>query len=125
MIPGEIITKDRDITLNQGKRTHKITVANTGDRPVQVGSHFHFFEVNKLLRFHRQESFGMRLNIPSGTSVRFEPGEEKTVELVEVGGRKRIFGLNDLTSGAINPDNQRKSMRRACQGGFLEEGGKE
>ncbi len=123
MIPGEVITKNRDIILNEGRKTVRITVSNTGDRPVQVGSHFHFFEVNKLLSFDREGSFGYRLDIPSGTSVRFEPGEKKEVTLVELGGRKRVFGLNNLTSGEINPENHRLSMRRACQKGFLIEGG--
>ena len=85
---GEIIPADREIVLNEGKKTTKILVANKGDRPVQVGSHFHFFEVNKFLSFNRQESYGMHLDIPSGTSIRFEPGEEKTVQLVAFGGRK-------------------------------------
>ncbi|MFI3254984.1 MAG: urease subunit beta [Eubacteriales bacterium] len=123
MIPGEVITKDRDITLNEGRATITLPIANTGDRPVQVGSHFHFFEVNKLLAFDREASFGFRLNIPSGTSVRFEPGETKEVELVALGGRQRVYGLNNLTDGAINPENQRKTIRRACQWGFLGEGG--
>lgn len=125
MIPGEVITKDRDIVLNQGRATLTLSIANTGDRPVQVGSHFHFFEVNKLLQFDREASFGFRLNIPSGTSVRFEPGETKEVELVALGGRQRVFGLNALTDGAINPQNQRKSMDRACQGDFLPKGGQQ
>lgn len=123
MIPGEVITLDRDIILNEGRETCTLEIKNKGDRPIQVGSHFHFFEVNKLLTFDREKAYGLRLDIPSGTSVRFEPGETKTVELVEVGGRRRIFGLNNLTVGAINPDNHRKSIRRACQGGFLGEGG--
>ena len=79
---GEIMPADRDIVLNEGRKTVSITVANTGDRPVQVGSHFHFFEVNRLLKFDRKKAYGYRLDIPSGTSVRFEPGMEKTVSLV-------------------------------------------
>ena len=94
---GEIIPADREIVLNEGKKTTKILVANKGDRPVQVGSHFHFFEVNKCLSFDREAAYGYHLDIPSGTSVRFEPGEEKEVQLTEMGGRKRVFGLNDLT----------------------------
>ena len=94
---GEIIPTDREIVLNEGKKTTKILVANKGDRPVQVGSHFHFFEVNKCLSFDREAAYGYHLDIPSGTSVRFEPGEEKEVQLTEMGGRKRVFGLNDLT----------------------------
>ena len=99
---GEIIPLDREITLNEGKPTVTVKVANTGDRPIQVGSHFHFFETNKFLDFPRKESFGYRLDIPSGTSVRFEPGETKSVQLVELGGKKRVFGLNDLTCGQTN-----------------------
>ena len=94
---GEIMAADREITLNEGKKTVTVTVANKGDRPVQVGSHFHFFEVNKCLSFDREKAYGYHLDIPSGTSVRFEPGEEKEVQLTEMGGRQRVFGLNDLT----------------------------
>ena len=96
---GEIIPADREITLNEGKNTVKILVANKGDRPVQVGSHYHFFEVNKCLSFDREAAYGYHLDIPSGTSVRFEPGEEKEVQLTQMGGRKRVFGLNDLRTG--------------------------
>ena len=96
---GEVITQDRDIILNEGRESKSVTVANIGDRPIQVGSHFHFFEVNKLLKFDRDEAFGFRLDIPSGTSVRFEPGEEKKVQLVELGGKKLVYGCNDLTRG--------------------------
>ena len=96
---GEIMASDREITLNEGKKTVTVMVANKGDRPVQVGSHFHFFEVNRSLSFDRETAYGYHLDIPSGTSVRFEPGEEKEVQLVEMGGRKRVFGLNDLRTG--------------------------
>ena len=96
---GEVITQDRDIILNEGRESKSVTVANIGDRPIQVGSHFHFFEVNKLLKIDRDEAFGFRLDIPSGTSVRFEPGEEKKVQLVELGGKKLVYGCNDLTRG--------------------------
>ena len=96
---GEIMASDREITLNEGKKTVTVMVANKGDRPVQVGSHFHFFEVNRCLSFDRETAYGYHLDIPSGTSVRFEPGEEKEVQLVEMGGRKRVFGLNDLRTG--------------------------
>ena len=96
---GEIMAADREITLNEGKKTVTVTVANKGDRPVQVGSHFHFFEVNKCLSFDREKAYGYHLDIPSGTSVSFEPGEEKEVQLTEMGGRKRVFGLNDLRTG--------------------------
>ena len=96
---GEIMASDREITLNEGKKTVTVMVANKGNRPVQVGSHFHFFEVNRCLSFDRETAYGYHLDIPSGTSVRFEPGEEKEVQLTEMGGRKRVFGLNDLRTG--------------------------
>ena len=99
MIPGEYRTAAGSIELNSGRRTAELIVVNTGDRPVQVGSHVHFFEVNRGLSFDREQAFGMRLDIPAGTAVRFEPGEEKPVGLVELGGRKLSYGLNNLTSG--------------------------
>jgi len=99
VIPGEYLLGEGDIIANQGRRTVELTVANTGDRPIQVGSHFHFFEVNRALRFDRAQAFGMRLNVPAGTAVRFEPGDEKRVTLVELGGARRVFGLNGLTDG--------------------------
>src|SRR5262247_4938068 len=99
MIPGEYILGEGDIEANAGRRTIELTVANTGDRPVQVGSHFHFFEVNRALRFERAKAFGMRLNIPAGTAVRFEPGDAKRVTLVELAGARLVFGLNALTEG--------------------------
>lgn len=99
MIPGEYRTLNGRIELNAGRQTAELLVVNTGDRPVQVGSHFHFFEVNRALQFDRRAAFGMRLDIPAGTAVRFEPGEEKPIRLVELGGAKRSFGLNGLTLG--------------------------
>jgi urease subunit beta len=99
MIPGEYVLGDGDVIANEGRKTLELTVANTGDRPIQVGSHFHFFEVNRALRFDRAQAFGMRLNIPAGTAVRFEPGDEKRVRLVELAGRRQVFGLNGLTNG--------------------------
>jgi urease beta subunit len=90
---------DGDIEANAGRRTIELTVANTADRPIQVGSHFHFFEANRALRFDRAQTFGMRLNIPAGTAVRFEPGDEKRVTLVELAGTRQMFGLNALTQG--------------------------
>ena len=99
MIPGEYILAKGDIECNVGRSTIKIIVVNTGDRPVQVGSHFHFFEVNKQMEFNREKAFDMRLNIAAGTAVRFEPGEEKEVELVTFGGIKRIVGFNNLVVG--------------------------
>lgn len=118
MVPGEIISKDKDIVLNEGRKTVTIKVANVGDRPIQVGSHFHFFEVNKLLKFNRKSAFGMRLNIPSGTSIRFEPGEEKEIDLVELGGNKIVFGLNGLTESQANYNSIRKSLETARLKGF-------
>ena len=105
--------------LMKEKKTTKILVANKGDRPVQVGSHFHFFEVNKCLSFDREAAYGYHLDIPSGTSVRFEPGEEKEVQLTEMGGRKRVFGLNDLTRARAAEDTRKVSMEKAALKGFL------
>ncbi len=99
MIPGEYLLGEGDIVANAGRRTVEVTVANTGDRPIQIGSHFHFFEVNRALRFDRALAFGMRLNVPAGTAVRFEPGDEKRVTLVELGGARTVFGLNALSQG--------------------------
>src|SRR5512137_1302329 len=100
MIPGEYLLGEGDIEANVGRRTTQLTVANTGDRPIQVGSHFHFFEANRALRFDRGQAFGMRLNVPAGTAVRFEPGDEKVVTLVELAGAREVYGLNALTDGA-------------------------
>jgi len=102
MIPGEVITKDGSITLNADRDSVEIEVANSGDRPVQVGSHYHFFETNKALDFDREAAFGKHLDIPSGTAVRFEPGQSKEVTLVPFGGRGQLTGLNDLTGGAVS-----------------------
>ena len=99
MIPGEYLLGEGDIVANAGRRTVELTVANTGDRPIQIGSHFHFFEVNRALRFDRAQAFGMRLNVPAGTAVRFEPGDEKRVTLVELAGARKIYGLNALAQG--------------------------
>ena len=107
MIPGEYILKSEDILCNENRQTSTIVVVNTGDRPVQVGSHFHFFEVNKQMEFDRPKAFGMRLNIAAGTAVRFEPGEEKEVELVNFGGKQEIFGFNNLVEGSVQ-DNRTK-----------------
>ena len=115
----EIRAGNREITLNEGKKTGTVTVANKGDRPVQVGSHFHFFEVNKCLSFDREKAYGYHLDIPSGTSVRFEPGEEKEVQLTEMGGRQRVFGLNDLTRAQATDDTKAASMETAKLKGFL------
>lgn len=101
MIPGEIITPEGEIELNAGCSTLLITVSNTGDRPIQVGSHFHFYEVNQALNFDRERTLGMRLNIPAGTAVRFEPGDEREVELVAIAGSREIYGFNGLINGKL------------------------
>lgn len=115
---GEVMPQDRDIELNAGKPVITLTVVNSGDRPVQVGSHFHFFEVNRRLIFDRASAYGYHLDIPSGTSVRFEPGEEKEVQLTAFGGRKRIFGLNDLTRAQATDATKKASCEKAKAQGF-------
>ena len=99
MIQGEYIIAKGDIECNVGRKTVKVKVTNTADRPVQVGSHCHFFEINRMMSFNREAAFGMRLNIAAGTAVRVEPGEEKEVELVTLGGVRRAFGVNNLVNG--------------------------
>ena len=101
MIPGELFLQDGDNEINAGRATASITVANTGDRPIQVGSHFHFFETNAALRFDRATARGMRLNIPAGTAVRFEPGQERTVELVALAGDRIVYGFNGKVMGKL------------------------
>lgn len=101
MIPGEILTESGTIELNTGRPRIMLNVANTGDRPVQVGSHFHFYEVNHALRFDRAQARGMRLDIPAGTAVRFEPGDEREVRLVPFAGRREIHGFNGLVNGPL------------------------
>src|ERR1700750_240809 len=109
MIPGEYILASGDIECNVGRATKKITVVNTGDRPVQIGSHFHFFEVNKQMEFDREKAFGMRLNIPAATAVRFEPGEEKDVELVRFGGDRNAYGFSNLPDGETESAKAKKN----------------
>ncbi len=101
MIPGEIVTADGDIELNNGRETIKINVSNTGDRPIQVGSHYHFYETNPGLKFSREQTRGYRLNIPAGTAIRFEPGQTRGVELVSVEGKREIYGFNGKIMGKI------------------------
>ncbi len=101
MIPGEIITPDGEIELNAGRSVIKLLVGNTGDRPIQVGSHFHFYEVNAALSFDREQARGMRLDIPAGTAVRFEPGDEKEVSLVGLVGSREVYGFNGRVNGKI------------------------
>jgi urease subunit gamma/beta len=117
--PGEIIAADGDIEINAGRRKASLKAVNTGDRPIQVGSHYHFFEVNKALDFDREKSFGMHLDIPAGTAVRFEPGEAKAVTLVEFGGTGEIFGLNSLTNGSTRSASRKEeALRKAKEQGF-------
>lgn len=101
MIPGEVIPADGEIELNAGQPTITLTVANTGDRPVQVGSHYHFYETNPGLSFDREKARGMRLDIPAGSAVRFEPGQEREVTLVPYGGDRKVFGFNQKVMGAL------------------------
>ena len=101
MIPGELLIEDGEIELNAGRATLTVTVANTGDRPVQVGSHYHFFEVNDALRFERAPTRGYRLDIPAGTAVRFEPGQARTVELVALAGGRKVYGFAGKVMGAL------------------------
>jgi urease beta subunit len=109
VIPGEYLLGSDPIEINAGRLTRRLEVANTGDRPVQVGSHFHFFEVNRCLVFDRAAAYGMRLNIASGTAVRFEPGDTLEVELVAIGGRREVIGLNRLVDGALDADAVREA----------------
>ena len=102
MIPGEYVLSSDPVLCNSNRKTIKITVRNKGDRPCQIGSHTHFFEVNRALDFPREKAFGYRLNIPAGTSVRFEPGDSKEVELCEIGGKRISYGFNGLTMGSMN-----------------------
>ena len=102
MTPGEILPQSGELELNAGKPTVQVNVANTGDRPVQVGSHFHFYEANVALRFDREQTKGMHLNIPSGTAIRFEPGDERQVELVPFSGSRQVYGFNGLVNGALD-----------------------
>ena len=121
MIPGEYLLGDGDIVANANRRTVELTVANTADRPIQVGSHFHFFEANRALRFDRPQAFGMRLNIPAGTAVRFEPGDRKEVELVAIGGTRRVSGLNGLTNGSVDgPQVRARALAALAQRGFAD-----
>ena len=117
IVPGEVITEEGTVSLNKGRETAEITVGNTGDRPVQVGSHFHFFEANAALSFDREAAFGKRLNIPAGTAVRFEPGDEQTVELVDIGGKRVAHGMNGMVNGSVDGD-PADAMDRLRAAGF-------
>jgi len=113
MIPGEYLLASDPIELNAGRATKRIEVSNRGDRPVQVGTHFHFFEVNHYLAFDRAAAYGMRLNIAAGTAIRFEPGDTKEVELVAVGGTREIHGLNRLVEGRLDDDKVREAAMKS------------
>jgi urease subunit beta len=128
MNPGEYFLDQRagPILANAGRNTLRLLVKNTGDRPVQVGSHYHFFEANRALSFDRSAAFGMRLNIPAGTAVRFEPGEEKEVELTEFGGTRVIHGGNSLVGGAMSDSSlQKRAIERARKEGFQSSGSRD
>jgi urease subunit gamma/beta len=117
--PGELVTAEGDIELNRGRRRHELQATNRGDRPIQIGSHYHFFEANRALEFERGVAFGMHLDIPAGTAVRFEPGETKQVQLVAFGGTGEVFGLNALTNGATTLELAREAaLARARERGF-------
>jgi urease beta subunit len=118
MIPGEYILAEEDVIANAGREITELRVVNTGDRPIQVGSHFHFFEVNRALGFDRAKAFGMRLNIPAGTAVRFEPGDDKSVVLVRLGGRRIARGFNGLVNGPTSKSNKATALRQARERGF-------
>lgn len=117
---GEIIPCGGDIILNEGRRTETLVVTNTGDRAVQVGSHYHFFEVNRALKFDREKAFGMHLDIPAGTAVRFEPGDEKEIHLVTYEGKRVLNGFNGLTYGcADDPEVKANAIKKAKEKGFM------
>ncbi len=120
VVPGEIILGEGDIVAFNGRQTAEITVANTGDRPIQVGSHCHFFEANRALRFDREKAYGFRLQVPAGTAVRFEPGEDKRVTLVSIGGNRVAYGINGLVNGRLDdPNVKAKAMTAAREQGFI------
>ena len=123
IIPGEIILGEGDILAFNGRQTVDLTVANTGDRPIQVGSHCHFFEANRALRFDREKAYGFRLQVPAGTAVRFEPGEEKRVTLVAIGGNRVAYGINGLVDGRLDDLNvKQRALAKAKDSGFSTKG---
>ena len=120
VIPGGIILGEGDIVAFHGRQTVELIVANTGDRPIQVGSHCHFFEVNRALRFDREKAYGLRLQVPAGTAVRFEPGEDKRVTLVSIGGNRVAYGINGLVNGRLDdPTVKAKALAAAREQGFI------
>jgi urease beta subunit len=120
VIPGEVVTSGPPIIVNDGRPVTALDVTNVGDRPIQVGSHFHFFEVNRALRFDRRAGYGLRLDIPAGTAVRFEPGEAKRVRLIPLGGSRVVRGLNRLVEGALD-ERREAALVRAAAGGFVDD----
>lgn len=117
---GAYTLAEAPVVLNEGKASTELTVRNSGSRVIQIGSHFHFFEVNQALRFDREAAFGLHLDIPSGTSIRWLPGEEKTVRLTEYGGKQEIYGFNEMTNGCVkDPMIRARAMARARERGFL------
>lgn len=123
VIPGEIILGEGDIVAFHGRQTVELIVSNVGDRPIQVGSHCHFFEANRALRFDREKAYGFRLQVPAGTAVRFEPGEDKRVTLVGVGGSRVAYGMNGLTNGRLDdPNVKAQALAKAVELGFLVKG---
>ena len=118
MKPGEYILRGEPVLANVGRETAEVEVANHGDRPIQVGSHVHFFEVNKALVFPRAAAFGMHLNIPAGTAVRFEPGDRRQVTLVAFAGRREMYGVNNLCNGPLTDERRDEALARARNQGF-------
>ena len=119
MVPGEYLIDGPDLELNAGLNVVTLSVNNTGDRPVQIGAHYHFFETNRALVFDRVKAYGMRLDLPSGTSARFEPGEVKEVKLIPYGGRRKIYGFNGLVMGRLDdPYTRQSSLKRCLEGGY-------
>jgi urease beta subunit len=121
VIPGEVILGEGDIVAFKSRQTFELLVANTGDRPIQVGSHCHFFEANRALRFDREKAYGFRLQVPAGTAVRFEPGEDKRVTLISVGGNRVAYGINGLVNGRLDdPTVKAKGLAAAREQGFIQ-----
>lgn len=124
VVPGEILAGSGDVEAFQGRETKELTVKNVADRPIQVGSHCHFFEANRALKFDREQAFGFRLRIPAGTAVRFEPGEEKRVTVVALAGKRVAYGINGLTEGSLDDTQVRaKALSLAAERGFSGKGG--
>lgn len=121
-VPGELLLADEDVRINGGRETATVTVENTGDRPVQVGSHYHFFETNPGLTFDRETAYGMRLNVPAGTAIRFEPGIEREVDLVAIGGNRIVHGMAGFVGGELDDEEiKKRALERAVDQGYMEE----